>query len=238
MTVPSAVVPCCRDVLVCRPAHDTVARIEPTAAPPAPSSPPRAGAVSALTAAFVVLVVCTNVGSIAAPTIVRRSPELLIGLSARIRHLLFAVPAGISPVAYAVIGFSRLFVAAVVLFGLGRLVGDHLFTWFDGQLGGDRPWSLRMTERGVVRFGGALVVLFPGSNIVCFLVGRRQMPWPRFTLLISLGIAVRHVWVWIAAKQFEDQLDRALDVIDRYQWWLLGLFVVLTIVPALRRGAS
>ena len=194
--------------------------------------------MSALTIAFVALVVCSNVGSIAAPSLVRRSPELLLALSSRIRHLLFSVPAGISPWSYAVIGFTRLFVAAVVLFGLGRLVGDRLFTWFDGQLGGQRPWSLRMTERGIARAGGLLVVLFPGSNVVCFLVGRKQMPWGQFVVLASLGIALRLAWVWLAAKQFEHQLDRALDLIARYQWWLVGLFLVLTIVPGFRRAAQ
>lgn len=194
--------------------------------------------MSALTTAFIVLVACSNIGSIAAPSLVKRSPETLLALTSRIRHLLFAVPAGINPVAYAVIGFSRLFLAATVLYALGRLVGDRLFTWFDGQLGGQRPRSLRWTERGIARAGGLLVFLFPGSNIVCFLVGRKQMPWVRFSLLASLGIAFRLAWVWLAAKQFEDQLDRALDVIDKYQWWLLGLFFVLTIIPSVRRGAQ
>ncbi|HRE02407.1 MAG TPA: hypothetical protein PLV68_13975, partial [Ilumatobacteraceae bacterium] len=60
-----------------------------------------------LLTAFGLLVVCTQVGAVLAPTLFDRSPALLLALSSRMRHLLLAVPAGINPVAYAVIGFVR-----------------------------------------------------------------------------------------------------------------------------------
>lgn len=203
-----------------------------------PFDAPRNPRVRQLTIAFGVLIVCTNIGSITAPSLVKRSPELLLALSSRIRHLLFSVPAGINPVAYAAIGYVRLALAGLICFELGRLVGHRLFAWFDAQLDGDRPATLRWIERGVERSDWLLVMLFPGSNIVCFLVGRRRMQPRRFIALLTVGIVARLVWVWFAAKQFESELKTALDFVDRYQFWFIGAFLVLTIVPSMRKSVA
>lgn len=184
------------------------------------------------------LVVCTNIGSIFFASLIKRSPELLLALSSRIRHLLFSVPADISPVAYAAIGFSRLLIAGLICYELGRVAGERLFTWFDAQLAGDRPATLRWIERAVERVDWLLVLLFPGSNVVCFLVGKRGMHQRRFFALVSVGIAVRLTWVWLAAKQFESELKTALDFVDRYQRWFFVLFFVLTIVPSMRKSMA
>lgn len=194
-------------------------------------APPRARYWPLLTAAFVGLVVCTFVGSIVAPSLAKSNPELLLALSSRIRHLLFAVPAGISPTRFAVIGFCRLLVAAIICFMLGRAVGDRLFVWFDGQSGGQRPLTLRWAERAVKTAAIPLVLIFPGSNIVCFLAGRRQMSLRRFVPIVAIGILLRLAWVWAAAKQFESQLSTALDFIDANQkWFMIGL-IGLTVGP-------
>ena len=203
-----------------------------------PLDAPRNPRVRQLTIAFGVLIVCTNIGSITAPSLVKRSPELLLALSSRIRHLLFSVPAGINPVSYASIGYVRLMVAGLICFQLGHLVGHRLFAWFDAQLEGQRPATLRWIERGVERADWLLVMLFPGSNVVCFLVGRRRMAMRRFVPLISVGIIVRLIWVWFAAKQFDSELKTALDFIDRYQFWFIGAFLVLTIVPSMRKSIA
>jgi hypothetical protein len=87
------------------------------------------------------------------------------------------------------------------------------------------------------RAGGALVVLMPGSNIVCALVGLRGMRRGAFGAYLSLGIALRLAWVWIAARQFESQLKSALDWIEQYQWWLVGGFLLLTFLQSWRRNA-
>jgi membrane protein DedA with SNARE-associated domain len=203
-----------------------------------PLAAPRNPRVRQLTIAFGVLIVCTNIGSITAPSLVKRSPELLLALSSRIRHLLFSVPAGINPVSYAAIGYVRLMIAGLICFQLGHLVGHRLFAWFDAQLEGQRPATLRWIERGVERADWLLVMLFPGSNVVCFLVGRRRMAMRRFVPLISVGIIVRLIWVWFAAKQFESELKTALDFIDRYQFWFIGAFLVLTIVPSMRKSIA
>jgi membrane protein DedA with SNARE-associated domain len=78
----------------------------------------------------------------------------------------------------------------------------------------------------------------PGSNIVCALVGYRRMPVKTFVACLSAGIAFRLAWVWLAAKQFEDQLKTALSWIERYQWPLVVAFLVVTFAQSMRKAAK
>ncbi len=184
------------------------------------------------------LVVLTNIGSISAPSLVKEQPGLVLALSSRIRHLLFAVPAGIDPVAYAIIPVFRLGAAAALCFTLGFLYGDHGMRWLERQLGGDKPATLRWIEKGVDRAGWLMVFLMPASNVVCALVGYRKMSPRRFGVALVAGIAFRLVWIWAAAKRFEDELKDALDWIEKYQWYLVAGFMAITIVQSYRRAAS
>ncbi len=199
---------------------------------------PRDRRLAFLVACFGVLVTATNVGSIMAPTIVQRSPELLLALSSRIRHLLFAVPAGINPISYSVIGFTRLFAAGALCYALGHGYGNRGMRWVERQFADQTPATFRWMQRGADRFGPLLVVVMPGSNIVCALVGYRRMRPVVFAVCLSAGIAIRLAWVWVAAKQFEDQLKTALDWIDQYQWWLVGAFFAVTFLQSWRRAAA
>ena len=86
--------------------------------------------------------------------------------------------------------------------------------------------------------GALLVVLMPGSNIVCALVGYRRMRTAAFAACLSIGIVFRLAWVWIAAKIFEDQLTTILDWIERYQWWLVGAFMAITFLQSWRKAST
>ena len=191
-----------------------------------------------LVSGFATLVACSQVGAIIAPSLVKHSPALVLALSSRIRHLLFAVPADINPVAYSVIGFARIAIAAWLCFAVGSWYGDRGFRWLEHQVGGEPPATLRWLQRAASRAGGPLVFFMPGSNLVCALVGQRRMNLQRFALWSSLGIAFRLVWVWIAARLFDTQLKHALDWIEKYQWWLVAAFFLITIVQSARRAAS
>ncbi|MGD9704496.1 MAG: hypothetical protein AB7Q42_19100 [Acidimicrobiia bacterium] len=199
---------------------------------------PRDRRLAFLVACFGVLVTATQVGSIMAPTIVKGSPELLLALSSRIRHLLFAVPAGINPVSYSLIGFGRLFAAGALCFALGHGYGVRGMAWVERQFADQTPATFRWMQRAADRAGPLLVVVMPGSNIVCALVGYRRMRTSVFATCLAAGIAFRLTWVWLAAKQFEDQLTSALDWIDRYQWWLVVGFFAITFLQSWRRAAS
>ncbi len=209
----------------------------------APLEPPIAGSgrdkrLGYLVGAFFMLVACTQVGAIIFPTLIKRNPELLLALSSRMRHLLFSVPADINPVAYAVIGFLRLSAAAWVCYGLGYFYGDRGVAWLERQVQGDTPATFRWLQRTADKAGPVLVFFMPGSNIVCVLVGQRKMPPHKFGFWLSLGIVFRLVWLWIAARQFDEQLRKILNWIDRYQWWLVAAFFILTVLQGARKAAK
>lgn len=191
-----------------------------------------------LVSAYVVLYAAANVASVLAPRLVKHSPELLLAGSARIRHLLFAVPADISPGAYAVIGFLRLFVAGAVCYLLGNWYGGRGFAWLDHQLGDQRPATLRWLERATDRVGWLFVLLMPGSNIVCALVGHRKMAAKPFFSMLTIGIALRLWWVWLAANHWESELKDALRWVGKYQWWLVGGFLAVTVGQSYRRARA
>jgi hypothetical protein len=201
-------------------------------APPPRRRDPRLRLLLGLYAA---MYVAANIGSVLAPRMVKRNPELLIATSSRIRHLLFVVPAGISPWAYSAIGFARLLLAAAVCFLLGRWYGTKGFSWLDRQLGDQRPAALRWLEAATDRVGWLFVLLMPGSNIVCALVGHRRMGPKAFFSLVSAGIVLRLWLVWLAAQHWKTELDRILKWIGKYQWWLIGLFLAITFIQAWRR---
>jgi len=46
------------------------------------------------------------------------------------------------------------------------------------------------------------------------------------------------VWVWIAAKHWEEELKDILDWINRYQWWLVGAFLAIAVFQSVRRARA
>jgi membrane protein DedA with SNARE-associated domain len=209
-------------------------------------SPPAADAVptpidrrllTVLLAAYTVLVVAANIGSILAPSLVNDQPTLLLALSARMRHLLLAVAANIGAPAYWLVGGARLAVAGAVCFLLGRHFGDRGLSWIERQTNGELPATFVWLERAVDRAGAPLVVLMPASNVVAALVGVRRMTPSRFAVLLAVGIVVRLAMFWFLGITFEEPLDRLLDWIDRYQWWLVGAFLLLSVVTSFQRSS-
>lgn len=217
---------------------DAADQSEPLTADSAAPGARRDRRLAYLVSAFAALVACTQVGAIIFPTLIKRSPTLLLALSSRMRHLLFAVPAGINPFGYAIVGFLRLSVAAWVCYGLGYFYGDRGVLWLERQVQGDTPATFRWLQRTADRAGGALLFFMPGSNIVCVLVGQRKMRRERFALWLSLGITFRLIWLWIAAKLFDSELQRILKFIEKYQWWLVVAFFVITVLQGARKAAK
>lgn len=185
---------------------------------------PRA-ARRALLGAAALLYATGTIGTNLGPALIDEHPALILAMSSRNRNLFGSVPF-IGPVPYALIGFARILLVGVVLYYVGLWFGRQATAWTERQIG-EMPAIYRWFERGLDRAGWAFLVLMPGSNLVCLMAGNRQMPVRRFVPLISVGIVIKLVVLWIGGNIFEDQIRSALGWIDKYQWYLvIGLFAL------------
>jgi hypothetical protein len=190
--------------------------------------------------AFVGLVICTNVANVVWSKWARTNPEGLLALSSRQRYLVLAVAGGISPVAYVAIGAARLAAAFVVCHLVGRAYHDQALGWMTRYLG-QTPESIASLQRGFTTAEIFLVPFFVGSNIVAVLSGIHRTPPARLALLLGIGIAGRLALMWWLAKSFEEQLLDLLAFLQRYQWWAIGISLVLVVAVNarnMRRGGA
>ncbi|MFM1752477.1 MAG: hypothetical protein RL119_1439 [Actinomycetota bacterium] len=164
-----------------------------------------------------------TIGSNIGPALVNERPALVLALASRNRNLFGSVPF-IDPVTYWLIGFSRILLAAVVLFYLGRWYGERAIGWTERQVG-DLPPIYRWFEKGVSKAGWLLFIAMPGSNLVCLMAGHQRVPARRFIPLIMVGIALKLAALWAGGQAFEDQIRSFLNWIEDYQWYIvIGLF--------------
>lgn len=171
------------------------------------------------------LFVLGTVGSNIGPAWVDERPAVVLAMSSRNRNLFGSVPF-IDVLPYTVIGFVRLLAAGVCLFFLGRWYGQRAIGWTENQIG-ELPAIYRWFQTGVDRAGWLLVILMPGSNLVCLMAGHRRMAPARFVPLLAFGIALKLVVLWAGGQAFEDQIRSFLQWIEDYQWWVVGgLFAV------------
>ena len=188
-------------------------------------------AVLALTTLlFVIGTIGTNIG----PALIDEHPRLILMLSARNRNLFGAVPY-IDLMSYLLIGFTRVLIAGVAVFLVGRWYGTKTLGWVEGNMG-ELPAIYKWTERLVDKAGSVMVVLMPGSNIVCLLVGHRRMAPRRFVPLLVLGITIKLAVLWRGGKLFENQIKDFLSYIERYQWWVVGALFIASALQSARKG--
>ena len=183
------------------------------------------------------LFVLGTIGSNIGPALVDERPELVLLLSSRNRNLFGSVPY-IELLPYVVIGFFRVLAAAVALYFCGKFFGERAVRWLEGQAG-EPPRIYVWLERAVDKMGVWSVLIFPGSNVVCLLVGHRGMKSRIFFIFVSIGIGIK-LWVLrVFGRVFEDQIRSFLDFIDQYQWWLvIGLFALSLAQGQFRRGPN
>ena len=178
---------------------------------------------------FAIGTIGTNIG----PALVDDHPALILMLSSRNRNLFGSVPY-IDPLPFFAIGFVRLLIAAVALFYVGRLFGERALRWTESQVG-EMPRIYRWTEAATIRAGWVAVFFMPGSNIVCLLVGHLKMAPRKFIASVIAGIIFRLIVLWYGGKAFEAQIRAALDWIDNYQWWIVGILFAITFFQTSRR---
>lgn len=204
------------------------AAIDPTPGP-APTPHVRPAWAPLTLAAFVALVICSNIASAVWARWVNSNPEGLLLLSSRNRYLALTLAAGVSIGFYAVIGFIRIALAFVVCHLVGRAYRDDVLGWFTKYLGVAND-SVTAFERGFDKAEWLLIPFFAGSNIVAALTGVKRTPPARLAVLLSIGIAGRLALMWWLARTFEDQLVEFLEFLQRYQWWAVGISIAIVLL--------
>jgi len=183
------------------------------------------------------LFVLGTIGSNIGPALVDERPELVLLLSSRNRNLFGSVPY-IDLLPYVLIGYFRVLTAAIALYFCGRFFGEKAVRWLEGQAG-EPPRIYVWLERAVDKMGVWAVIIFPGSNVVCLLVGHRGMKPRTFLVFVSIGIAIK-LWILrVFGRILEDEIRAFLDFIDRYQWWIvIALFALSLVQGQFRRGPN
>ena len=190
----------------------------------------RKAVLTLTTMLFVIGTVGSNIG----PALVDEKPRLILMLSSRNRNLFGSVPY-IDLASYIAIGFVRILIAGIALYLVGRWYGTKALGWVEGNMG-ELPAIYKWTERAVDRAGPAILVLMPGSNIVCLLLGHRRMPPKKFVLLLMIGIAFKLATLWQGGRIFEEQIKSFLEWIEKYQWYVVvGLFAI-SFLQSARKG--
>jgi membrane protein DedA with SNARE-associated domain len=189
----------------------------------------------ALLALTSVLFAAGTIGTNIGPALVDERPLLVLLLSARNRNLIGSIPY-VDALTFFTVGFARLLIAAVALYFVGRWFGERALRWTESQVG-ELPAIYHWTERATARAGWAAVLIAPGSNIVCLLVGHMKMPPKKFLALASAGIAVRLVVLWFGGKAVESEIESAVNWINNYQWWIVGGLFGVSFLQSSRRSS-
>jgi len=180
-------------------------------------------------AAFIALVVCTNIAAVTWARLVLSSPETLLALSSRNRYLALALGTDISGVAYWVIGSLRIAVAFAVCHLAGRAYGDQILAIFIRYLGMDQPTIDRL-QTGFTKADWAIIPFFVGSNIVAAISGIQRTRTTRLVALVAIGLVARLALIQWLANIFDEQLTDAINLLQKYSWWFVGGSVILVLL--------
>lgn len=191
-------------------------------------------------AAFVGLVIATNVATAVWARWIETNPAGLLALSSRNRYLALTLAAGVPMATYVALATARITTAFAVCHLIGRAYRGHALNWFTRYLG-MTPESLDAFQRIYERAKWVVIPFFVGSNIVAVISGVQRTSARVLALLLGIGIAARLALFWWLARVFEAPLVDFLDWVQRYQWWVVGISVLLVLAVNsnnFRRGAK
>ena len=188
-------------------------------------------------AAFIGLVIATNVATAVWARWIDTNPAGLLALSSRNRYLALTLAAGVPTWAYLVIASVRIAIAFIVCHLIGRAYRTQALNWFTRYLG-LTPASLDAFQRLYERAKWVVIPFFVGSNIVGVLSGIQRTSAGKVALLLGVGIAARLMLFWWLARVFEAPLVDFLEFVQRYQWWVVGISVALMVAVNARNLRS
>lgn len=184
---------------------------------------------------IVVLAVVGTVADIIGPGLITERPLLQMFMNPRNRYLLLASPQ-VDTVPFLVVGFVRLVLTDPLFYLLGVQYGDAALRWAERKLDDDVGF-IRTAERLFARFGSIIILVAP-SGYLCLLAGATGMRARRFATLNIMGTVGRLALFRVLGETFKDELLSVLGFIQRYQWWLIALSLVVVAVQSRRKRSS
>jgi membrane protein DedA with SNARE-associated domain len=184
---------------------------------------------------IVILAVVGTVADVIGPGLITERPLLQMFMNPRNRYLLLASPQ-VDTVPFFVVGFVRLVLTDPLFFLLGVQYGDAALRWAERKLDDDIGF-IRTAERFFARFGSAIILIAP-SGYLCLLAGATGMRTRRFVILNVAGTTGRLVLFRVLGETFKDELLSVLGFIQRYQWWLIALSLVVVAIQSRRKRSS
>lgn len=183
----------------------------------------------ALGAGIVALVIANNVGNAAWASWINERPLLLVAVNSSNKYLIGTTPnTGLLEVL--LVGTARLMAPDPLFYALGYLYRDRAVHWArrvfptSGQLFD----ALESGEGSFSRMLDVLVFIMP-NNPVSLIAGVTGMRFARFIVLALTGTIGRIILMRWIGTVFGDQIEDLLEIVARYQRWLLvasGLSVV------------
>ena len=184
---------------------------------------------------YVIVVAVGYVGDIVGPKLIVDHPLLQIFINPRNRWLLLAAPQ-VDAVPFFIVGFIRLVLTDPIAYLLGWQYGDAAIRWAEKKMGDD-VGIIKTVERW---FGKAapLVILIAPSFYWCLLAGAARMKPRVFISLNVIGTIGRLILFRIAGDAFRDELEDVLEWVQRYQWWLIGVSLLVVALQTVVRGGG
>lgn len=186
-----------------------------------------------LLAPYAVMVALGYLGDIVGPSLINSSPLLQIFINPRNRWLLLASPQ-VDAVPFFVVGFIRLILTDPIAYVLGWQYGDRAISWVESKMG-DQSGFIRKIERWFGKVAPLVILIAPSFNW-CVLAGASRMRPRLFIALNVTGTIGRLVLFRIAGEAFREQLEDVLELVQRYQWWLVALSFLVVALQMFRKG--
>ena len=124
----------------------------------------------------------------------------------------------------------------MALFFLGRWYGATAIKWTEGQVG-ELPAIYRWFQRAVDKAGWLMVLLMPGSNLVCMMAGLPADEPPTVPALHQHRHR-RQAGRAVGRRQAcsRTRSARSSNSIDQYQWYIVGGLFAITFLQSMRKA--
>lgn len=192
----------------------------------------------ALLAPIIALSLAGTLGDWFAAAIITEHPLLQMFINPRSRYLALASNQ-VDTVPYYVVGFFRLVLTDPLFYLLGYWYGDNALRWIEKKLGDDGG-LVKGFERIFSKAAYPIVLLAP-NGYICAMAGMTGMRPAVFMSLNVVGTAVRLVVIRQTAEALSSPLEGLLELIQRYQWWIVGVSMAIglwQLTSRWRRGES